>query len=97
MMSESMIEVEGTTSGLFEAIYRQQPRGYQHIETNVMHFIFRLLRIKVLYMFRALLAHPQEALHKRHLVYCVSVMSVGCTKIGVYHVPLGERLLRMSK
>jgi hypothetical protein len=22
-------------------------------------------------MFRALLAHPQEALHKRHLVYCV--------------------------
>jgi hypothetical protein len=29
-------------------------------------------------MFRALLAHPQEALHKRHLVYCVRVMSVGC-------------------
>jgi hypothetical protein len=22
-------------------------------------------------MFQALLAHPQEALHKRHLVYCV--------------------------
>jgi hypothetical protein len=34
-------------------------------------------------MFRALLAHPQEALHKRHLVYCVRVMSVGYTKIGV--------------
>jgi hypothetical protein len=30
-------------------------------------------------MFRALLSHPQEALHKRHLVYCVRVMSVGCT------------------
>jgi hypothetical protein len=29
-------------------------------------------------MFRALLAHPQEALHKRHLVYCVRLMSVGC-------------------
>jgi hypothetical protein len=28
-------------------------------------------------MFRALLAHPQEALHKRHLVYCVRVVSVG--------------------
>jgi hypothetical protein len=28
-------------------------------------------------MFRALLAHLQEALHKRHLVYCVRVMSVG--------------------
>jgi hypothetical protein len=37
-----------------------------------------LLRIKGLYMFRALLAHLQEALHKRHLVYCVHVMSVGC-------------------
>jgi hypothetical protein len=29
-------------------------------------------------MFRALLAHPQEVLHKRHLVYSVRVMSVGC-------------------
>jgi hypothetical protein len=33
-----------------------------------MHFLFGLLRIKGLYMFRALLAHPQEALHKKHLV-----------------------------
>jgi hypothetical protein len=29
----------------------------------MMHFLFNLLRIKVLCMFRALLAHPQEALH----------------------------------
>jgi hypothetical protein len=28
-----------------------------------MHFLFSLLRIKSLYMFRALLAHPQEVLH----------------------------------
>jgi hypothetical protein len=48
-----------------------------------MHFLFNLLRIKGLNMFRALLAHPQEALHKRHLVYCVRVMSVGGTRIGV--------------
>jgi hypothetical protein len=34
-------------------------------------------------MFRALLAHPQETLYKRHLVYCVRVMSVGCTRIRV--------------
>jgi hypothetical protein len=27
-------------------------------------------------MFRALLAHPQEALYKRNLVYCVRTMSV---------------------
>jgi hypothetical protein len=32
-------------------------------------------------MFRALLVHPQEALYKRHLVYYVRVMSVGCTRI----------------
>jgi hypothetical protein len=32
----------------------------QYNETNVMHFSFSLLRIKGLYMFRALLAHPQE-------------------------------------
>jgi hypothetical protein len=56
---------------------------YQYSETNVMHSLFSLLRIKGLYMFRALLAHPQNALHKRHLVYCVRVMSVGCTRIGV--------------
>jgi hypothetical protein len=56
---------------------------YQYNETNVMHFLFNLLRIKGLYMFRALLAQPQEVLHKRHFVYCVRVMSVGCTRIKV--------------
>jgi hypothetical protein len=34
-------------------------------------------------MFRALLAHPQEALKKRHLVYCVRIMSVGCDTVTV--------------
>jgi hypothetical protein len=34
-------------------------------------------------MFRALLVHLQEALHQRHLVYCVRVMSVDCTRSGV--------------
>jgi hypothetical protein len=29
-------------------------------------------------MFRALLAHSQEALYKRHLVYCVRGMPAGC-------------------
>jgi hypothetical protein len=32
------------------------------------------LRVKGLYMFRGLLDHPQEVLHKRHLVYCVRVI-----------------------
>jgi hypothetical protein len=48
-----------------------------------MHFPFNLLRIKGLYLFRVLLAHPQEGLHKRHLVYCVRIMSVGCAKIAL--------------
>jgi hypothetical protein len=37
----------------------------QRSETNVMHILFNLLRIKGHYMFRALLAYSQEALHKR--------------------------------
>jgi hypothetical protein len=69
---------------------------YQYSETNVMHFLFSLLGIKRLYMFRALLAYPQEALHKRHLVYCVHFMSVGCTRIEV-ELHGVQRLLRMSK
>jgi hypothetical protein len=31
-------------------------------------------------MLRALLAHTQEGTHKRQLVYCLRVMSVGCTR-----------------
>jgi hypothetical protein len=33
-------------------------------------------------MLRALLAHPQEALAKRYLVYFVRAMSVDCTRIA---------------
>jgi hypothetical protein len=51
---------------------------YQYNETNVMQFSSSLLRIKGLNMFRALPAHPQEALNKRHLVYCMRIMSVDC-------------------
>jgi hypothetical protein len=32
-------------------------------------------------MFRALLSHPQEALNKRHLVYSVRVISIGCYQV----------------
>jgi hypothetical protein len=63
--------------------FRKANRIHQYSETNVMHFLFNLSRIKGLYMFRALLAHPQQALHKRHLVYCVRVMTVCCTRTGV--------------
>jgi hypothetical protein len=52
--------------------------AYQYNETNMMHFSFMLLRIKGLYMFQALLVHPQEVLHKRHFVYCLHIMSVVC-------------------
>jgi hypothetical protein len=50
---------------------------YQYNETDVMHFSFSLLRIKGLYVIQALLAHPQKARHKHHLVYSICV-SVGC-------------------
>jgi hypothetical protein len=40
-----------------------------------MHYVLNLLTIKGLYMFRALLAHPQEMLHKRHLVYACSELT----------------------
>jgi hypothetical protein len=53
----------------------------QYSETNVMHFLFNLLRIKGLYMFPALLAHPQEGLHKRHLVYCVRVSQLAAPEL----------------
>jgi hypothetical protein len=39
------------------------------------------LKIKGLYVFRALLAHYQEVLHKRHL-YCVRIIT-----IAVYAAP----------
>jgi hypothetical protein len=48
-----------------------------------MHFSFSLLMIKGLYMFRALFAHPQETLHKRHLACCVCMMSVGCGTVAI--------------
>jgi hypothetical protein len=68
---------------------------YQYNETNVRHLSFNLLRIKDLYMFRALLAHPQEAIHKRHLVYCVR-MSVGCGTVAVSLQPCHSRAVKLQ-
>jgi hypothetical protein len=94
-----------STTEFIKQIYKNQYR-----RTNVMHFSFNLLTIKGLYMFRALLAYPQEALHKQHLVYRVRVMSAGRHQFhsnageanwhnthAIYQVPLVQRLLRMSK
>jgi hypothetical protein len=62
-----------------------------HHSTSVMNLLLNLLRIKDLYMFRALLAYPQEVPHNRHLVYCVRVTSVGCYRgwsgIEFYSIP----------
>jgi hypothetical protein len=55
----------------------------RYSRTNVMHILFSLLRVHSLYIFRALLAHPQEALHKQQLVYCLRVMAGGCTRSEV--------------
>jgi hypothetical protein len=43
-------------------------------------------------MLRTLLAHPQEALHKRHLVYCVRTLSVGCGMTAVKLKPCHSRV-----
>jgi hypothetical protein len=55
----------------------------------VLHFLFSLLKIMGLYMFRALLAHPQEVMNKGQLVYCVRFMCVGCTSMGEEHSNAG--------
>jgi hypothetical protein len=61
---------------------------YQYNEINVMNFLFNLLRIKGLYMFRALLAYPQKEIHKRHLVYCMRIMPVvsGTVAVKLAHI-----------
>jgi hypothetical protein len=63
----SLINVED--SGLVEY-------DCQYNETNVMHILLNLLRIKGLYFFRALLAHPQEAL-RNGTWYTACALSVG--------------------
>jgi hypothetical protein len=79
-------------------IRNDEVKGQSHAlenKTNVMHFIFNLLGINGLYMFQGLLVHPQEALYKRHLVYCVRVLSVGCTRANRHnttqYTAAGER------
>jgi hypothetical protein len=69
---------------LAKRTFRLKEPGDQYNKTNVMHFSFNLLRIKGLYMFRTLLVHPQEALHKRRLEYCLRFMYVGCATIAVF-------------
>jgi hypothetical protein len=71
----------------------QEEKHYiQYNVTNIKQFLMNWLRIKGIYMFRALLAHPQKALYKRHLVYCMRVMSVGCTRVGVSLQPWCSQL-----
>jgi hypothetical protein len=54
-------------------IYIYRDRNQRHALS-----VFNLLWFNSLYMFRTLLAHLQEALHKQQLVYRVRIMSVGC-------------------
>jgi hypothetical protein len=57
--------------------------GHQYNGTNVMHFFIQFSENQGPLHFLGLLAHPQEALHKRNLVYCVRIMSVGCGTVAV--------------
>jgi hypothetical protein len=63
------------------SVYLSNLSVYQYSETNFMHFLFNLLRIKGLYMFRELLVHPQEALKWNDITRmqypkCRSLMSI---------------------
>jgi hypothetical protein len=73
-------------------------------ETNVMHFLCNLLRIKGLYMFRTLLAHPQESLQSgtwySACVLCPLTAPGAANRNNthaIYQVPFVQRILRMSK
>jgi hypothetical protein len=71
----------------------------QYSETNVTHFLLSLLRIKRLYMFQALLAHPRKALHKRCVVY--QLIAPGAANWhnthAIYQVSFVQHHLRLSK
>jgi hypothetical protein len=43
-------------------------------------------------MFRALVTHHQETMQKRHLVYCMRVMSVGCGTVAVKLQPCARNI-----
>jgi hypothetical protein len=60
--------------------------SHQYNENNVTHFSLNLLKIKDLCTFQALLAGPQEALHKRHSVYCVCIFCVPRTLVAFYQL-----------
>jgi hypothetical protein len=64
-------------------LIHQHRHFHQYNETNVMHFLFNLFRIKGLCMFQALLAHPQEVPHKTALgTLCVCYVSwLGCSQL----------------
>jgi hypothetical protein len=71
---------------------------YRYSETNVMHFSFRLLRIKGLYICQALLSHPQEALYSgTWYIVCVLRQLAARNTHAIYQVLLVKHLLRMSK
>jgi hypothetical protein len=56
-------------------------------------------------MFGALLAHPQEVLHKRYVLYCVVLCHLAAPILvqsadnthAIYQVPHVQDLLRMNK
>jgi hypothetical protein len=54
--------------------YRMSIISVQQDQQDAL-FVFSLLRINILYMFRALSVHHQAALHTQQLVYFVCIMS----------------------
>jgi hypothetical protein len=81
---------DGTECSETTAIIHHRPGNNPKDYTQYIEHGESLKSRKGLYMFLALLVDPQEALHKRHLVYCVRVMSVGCDTVLVLVVQKAE-------
>jgi hypothetical protein len=79
--------MHGNSLNLIENFYN---KFRQYTENNRMHFHSTSLRIKAPTCFEH--THTQEELNKRHVVYCVCIMSVGCNTGAVKLQPCHSQL-----
>jgi hypothetical protein len=69
----------------FQPIYNTVYSSSSIVKPTWCTFHSILLKIKGIYMFRALLDHSQEAVYKQHLVYCVHV--IVCMTLHARNIP----------
>jgi hypothetical protein len=86
ILRKSVIEFFPILSTFLTQFEKINIKRAQYRETNAMHFLFSLLRIKDLYMFRALLAHPQDILRACYISWLHQSTDINTHTI--YQVPL---------